>query len=121
MSIEGEYAVDINEEVIDYIGESPIGIKIYSVKHYVPHFHPHSLELLYCISGKISIVAGHQHVELSKNEIFTIDCTDIHFLSSNEDNIIISLYIDLTRVNVSWDYLRYVFLPAKPYAISLIK
>lgn len=101
--------MDIREEIIDFMGESPIAVKIYGVRHYEPHFHPHSLELIYCVDGKISITAGHQHVTLSKNELFTIDCTDIHFLHSDEDNVIISLYIDLTRVHADWEYLRYVF------------
>ena len=101
--------MDIQEEKIRYLHGSPLGIRIYSVRHYRPHFHPHTLELLYCLEGQVSIVAGHQRVSLSRGEIFTVDCTDIHFLYADGENLLVSLYIDLTRVKVSWETLRYVF------------
>lgn len=101
--------MNIYDEEIRYIDRSPLAVKIYEVTHYAPHRHEHALEILYCLKGSIKLVAGHQNIVLSKGEIFTIDCVDIHCLSSQDENLLLSVYIDLTRLNISWEYLRYVY------------
>ena len=94
----------------DISDKPPLDVRLLRVEH--SHFHKHEagLELLYCLKGKLNIVAGHQTLVLKEGEIFTVDCRDFHCLHAEEDNLLLSGIIDLTAQELPWEKLKYIYL-----------
>lgn len=99
----------IREENINYIDSLPCEAKLYEITRTQPHSHPTDLELIYCLRGNVSLVAGHQHTNIGAGEIFSVDCRDIHYLYSHEENITLLFHLDLTRLHVDWELLKNAF------------
>lgn len=82
----------------EFINNSPLGISIYSVNREPSHYHKNILELIYCIRGSISVVWSYDTDTLSKGQILCINCNEVHGISSSdEDNLVISFYLDLSH------------------------
>jgi AraC-like DNA-binding protein len=115
--------MDIENEQIEYISGSTLSVKIRNIRHYKPHVHNDALELLYCLKGSINVVSGHERVTLSAGEVFSIDHMNIHCLYSDEDNIVVSFYLDLTNAKQDWEYVKYIYFDCnsqsvEPYQIA---
>jgi len=102
-------AMDIKEEKINYKDGSHFEARLCRVRHIKPHYHNHDLELIFCISGRIRLVAGHQHITINAGEIFSVDYRDIHFTYSDRDNITLFLHLDLTKARIPRERLKCVF------------
>lgn len=115
----------INEEIIEYKKNIPCEAAICSISRTSPHYHNGALELVCCLNGSVDIVAGHQNVTVRSGEIFSVDCRDIHYLYSDEDNLVLVFHLDLTRLDTPWDYLRDAFfacesIHCRPYQRSAL-
>lgn len=101
--------LDLKDELIRYIDDSELSISIQNIRHTPVHFHDSAVELIYCLGGEVNICCNHEVVTLKGGQIFTVDFEDIHCLYSDEDNIVITLHIDLKKSNRPWGYLQYVY------------
>lgn len=99
----------ITEENINYIDGLPCEAKLYEITRTHPHSHPTDLELIYCLRGNVSLVAGHQHTVIGAGEIFSVDCRDIHYLYSHEENVTLLFHLDLTSLHIDWELLENAF------------
>ena len=81
--------MNINEEIITYKEGMPWHAKLCRITATEPHFHTHELELIYCLEGSINLVAGHQSNTIKAGEIFSLDFRDIHYLYSDQDNLVL--------------------------------
>ena len=91
----------IRQKIITYKDKLPYSIQLCNIAHAEPHYHEHELELIYCLKGHVDLVAGHQNVRINKGEIFSVDCGDIHYIYSDEDNLTILFHLDLTSLDIS--------------------
>ena len=87
----------IEQESISLIPNTPIGIKIYEAMHEQAHFHNDCIEILFCVKGKIHMTIAYEAFDLNEGEIILIDAEDVHCISSDEPNILISFYINQTH------------------------
>lgn len=99
----------IRQKIITYKDKLPYSIQLCNIAHAEPHYHEHELELIYCLKGHVDLVAGHQNVRINKGEIFSVDCGDIHYIYSDEDNLTILFHLDLTGLDISWEKLCYIY------------
>lgn len=101
--------MDIREDVIEYKNGIPCEAKLCRIRATEPHYHSHDLELIYCLEGKVTLVAGHQNVEICAGQVFSVDFRDIHYLYSDEENVVLLFHLDLKNLHMSWEYLENVF------------
>lgn len=99
----------IENEEITYIDNSPLGVRLYRAVHSTPHMHPDALELLYCLEGSVDLVSGYEQVSLSRGDVFSVDNEDVHCVYSDKPNLILSLYLDLTKMKDGYDYLTHIY------------
>ena len=108
-----------NENSIQKIKNTPLGISFYNVTNIKPHRHETLLEIILCLKGNIQLISADQTIELREGDVFSIDCMDIHYLhSESKNNIVMSLYIDLSQVDSSFDYLKYTFFTCRSDACN---
>lgn len=103
------YLMDIKETPINYQKELTYESRLCKIGHINPHYHPHDLELIFCLSGSVRLTAGHQSVRIQAGEIFSVDYRDIHYIHSDCDNLTLVFHLNLTRTHLPWENLRHVF------------
>lgn len=102
--------LDIDDQPVRYINDSPVSIEICNIHHTPVHIHKSAVELIYCLEGQISIHCNHEFITLSKGQIFTVDFEDVHCLYSDVDNLLIIMHIDLKKLDKPWSFMQYVYL-----------
>lgn len=75
----------------------------------LPHFHPQDLEIVFCLRGKVHLVASDQTQTLTAGQIHSIDYRDIHYLWSDEYNEVLIFHLDLRSIPYDWEQIRYVY------------
>lgn len=101
----------ILEPELTYKNNLPYEVKLCRIGRQLPHRHIRELELVYCLEGKIHLIASDQDYTLTAGQIHSIDFGDIHFLESSgelHDNVVLLFHLDLSKMS-NWDELRYVF------------
>lgn len=86
----------ISQEKTDLIEGTPMGIKVYEALHEPAHFHSDCLEIVFCARGNLNIRIAYEDLTVKEGDIILIDTDDVHCISSDEDNLLISFYIDQT-------------------------
>lgn len=99
----------INQQTITYENRLPYNVQLVNISRTMPHYHEKELELIYCLEGHVDLVAGHQKVRINAGEIFSVDYYDIHYISSDDDNLTILFHLDLTRLDIPREKLSYIF------------
>lgn len=93
----------------NYKENQPFHVELANIVRNAPHYHDKSLEILFCLDGTVNFVAGIQSGTIHKGEIFSIDCEDIHYLYSDEPNVVLIFHLDLTNLPIPWEKLKYTF------------
>lgn len=101
----------------ELIPNTPLGISIYSVSQEPPHYHDEFLEIIYCFKGSITIHSGYEYIEIKEGDILSCNSLDIHSLSSNDDNLVISFYIDLNSPEFHHPNLANIFFICEKYVL----
>ena len=86
----------ISREKINLIDGTPMGIKVYEAFHEAAHFHSDCLEVVFCARGELNIRIAYEELTVKEGEIILIDTDDVHCISSDGENLLISFYIDQT-------------------------
>ena len=87
----------ISKQTPNFIGSTPLGISIYSAKHEATHYHENCLELIYCIKGSANVISGYETIPVRKGEFLLINCNEVHSACSDDDNMLISFYINFNH------------------------
>lgn len=95
-------------EKIDWIKGTPIGITIREVKYVAPHVHEGVIELILCLTGKITVSYCFEEFTLEQGEFILVD-KDAHLMYSGENGICASFYIDLSYFKKKYPYIDSVF------------
>lgn len=83
------------EELITWVPNTPLGILVRSVGVVPAHIHDNLIEIVFCLQGEVQFSYGYEKFLLRPGEFVTVD-KDAHFLSAeNEQNVVVSIYIDL--------------------------
>lgn len=86
----------ISQEKIKLIKDTPMGIKVYEAVHEAAHYHSDCLEIIFCIKGNLNIRIAYEELEVKEGEIILIDTEDVHCIYSDEENLLVSFYINQT-------------------------
>ena len=86
----------ISREKTDLIEGTQIDFKFYEAVHEAAHFHSDCLEVVFCVRGNINIRIAYEELTVKEGEIILIDTDDVHCIFSDEENLLISFYIDQT-------------------------
>ena len=92
-----------------YFPGSPLAIEVVNIRHYAPHRHTDAIEFVYCFSGRLEVTIAHQRLLLLANEMVTIDHDDIHYMTSDQDNMTLIVHIDLKNTSCKWSDIKYIF------------
>ena len=98
----------IYNEQIEYCGV-PAAVRIYQAKHYPAHYHNDALEIIICLEGSAELCACYENRHLTKGSIYSIDPAYPHYIYSEENNLLLSFYIDITNLKISEDLIRKCF------------
>lgn len=100
---------------------TPVGISIYSVTKEAPHHHEGFMEIIYCFKGSVSIYNRFQRTNLSEGDIVSCDPTDIHYMNSDEENLLVSFYFDLRNPVLGKPDLEHIYFVCEPLAVPEAK
>lgn len=97
---------------------TPVGISIYSVTQERCHYHEGFLEIIYCFKGSSTIHISYEDIILEPGDIISCDPYDIHAISSEEENLFISFYFDLTDPVFKNPELPFMFFVCERYVLK---
>lgn len=82
---------------MDYTGMErlPIDIRLNSVESHLMHCHQSLLEILFVLKGRIDVKMSFEDFLMGEGDFLVINCGDYHSVKKREDNIAVSIYIDL--------------------------
>lgn len=89
--------MNIKNKKPQYRHSHPFRVDVLNIKHYSAHYHD-DFEMIYCLSGKVSIRTSNRNVMLSADDTLSIDPGDIHCLYSDTDNVTMILNLDLDKL-----------------------
>ncbi|MDD6189987.1 MAG: AraC family transcriptional regulator [Firmicutes bacterium] len=112
-----------------YNGRSPVAISIYKCARQIPHYHRNTIETILCLKGSATVYNMHEEHFLKPGDIIQTDMFDIHSVSSEEDNLMVSFHFDLTHplfVGQGYDLLYYICTsddtnPKRMYLINRLR
>ena len=81
----------------DYDGKLPVVITIYKTSCQIPHYHKNTFEMIMCLKGSATIYSMHKKHVLYPGDIIQTDMYDMHTVSSDTDNLIVSFHFDLNH------------------------
>ena len=88
------------EETINCNGAA-ISSHLLRLTHYHSHFHPNAIELIYVLDGSLRLYSAGVNVTLYKDDTFAIDPGDIHYCSSDTENLVLITHLEPTGVSSS--------------------
>ena len=77
-----------------YINNSGLSITVYNASRECPHFQSDTLEILMCVSGNVCAHISHGSYDLKAGDFVAINSNEVHYCTSDEDNILVSYYFD---------------------------
>ena len=95
------------KEKIVFKDELPINILVAEIDEYPIHFHD-ELEVVYVLSGKVTLRNGYYNYVLQQGDIFILNDREIHsFIKiEGEDNIVMMMQLDLGYFSAYYENLQ---------------
>ncbi len=92
--------MSICEKNIDCRENVPLCIELMNITHCAPHYHPHELEIIFCMRGSVSVVSSFERVRLNTGGFFTVNRSEIHCIqSSDPDNAVMTVHLNLPALH----------------------
>lgn len=98
----------VQKEEITFIAGTPAAMRAWRVCDYRPHWHSDCLEVVFVLKGRVRVLASYDRFELEAGDFVVLNEGDIHFIHSEEDNLLLSLFIDLTAFEETYPCVRYL-------------
>lgn len=105
---ENEEIIMVQREDILFIPGTPAAMRAYCIRHYRPHWHSNCLEVIFVLKGKAQVLASYDRFDMEEGDFVVLNEGDVHFIHSDEDNLLLSLFIDLTAFEEEYPYIRYL-------------
>ena len=84
------------KEKVSYMEGLPVNILVANIKEYPIHFHA-DIEVVYVLSGSITLKNGYYTYTLKQGDIFILNDTELHsFENTGEDNMVLLLHLDIS-------------------------
>ncbi|MCB6992713.1 helix-turn-helix domain-containing protein [bacterium 210820-DFI.6.37] len=96
------------KEEITFIPGTPAAMRVYHIRNYRPHWHSKCLEVLFVLKGKARVLASYDRFDMEEGDFVVLNEGDIHFIHSEEENLLLSLFIDLTAFEEIHPYILYL-------------
>lgn len=93
----------------DFLNGMPFTIQINNIRHSDVHYHPNAIELLYCLRGNASVKIDNESYIITKGEFVLIEQQNIHCIFSDNDNLFLSMHIDLKKTPYQYETIRYFY------------
>ncbi|MDO4869230.1 MAG: helix-turn-helix domain-containing protein [Bacillota bacterium] len=106
------------KEPIQFIPGVPVHVEFFHAGHYPAHFHPSTPELLLCLEGSATIRACNAQKDLHPGSTFSMDASDIHCIYSDDENLLMSLHIDPSQLELPPDAMTNCFLELDDATLS---
>lgn len=102
--------MNIREHVINYKKGVPFEASVCAITREEPHFHSASAEFVLCLKGSVTVCAGNLQAVLKQGEILSMDFRDVHYLYSDEPNLVLIFHLELRNLPVPWESIQCMFL-----------
>lgn len=108
----------INEESVKFIENTPAGFRVYSVRKYAPHYHKNALELLFVLKGQVQLHSSYDSFTLAKGDFTVINNEDVHCIMGDEENLVVSIYLDLETLSEKNEYIGYLYFICESFNVN---
>ena len=99
--------MEARHEIIHFDSGSPIRLFMHKLGDVARHWHE-SLELLFVLAGKVTVLAGDLQATLNPDDMLLINSNVIHELHS-EDCVLIAVQIKLSKFDLPPDLLQSLY------------
>ncbi|MBQ1352657.1 MAG: helix-turn-helix transcriptional regulator [Firmicutes bacterium] len=97
------------KEKIAYKDELPVNVITANIKEYPIHFHD-EIEVVFVLSGSISLRVGYYDYDLEQGDVFIINDKEMHsYTHHDEDNMVMMLHLDPSYFSRYYEDLRNTF------------
>lgn len=98
----------MRREVINYIKNFPIDIRLMEIEEYPIHWHQ-TLEIFMVLKGSVNVSIESDEYELVEGEIAIVNVDETHRLYSNKDNLILMFHIDINYFQKYYDDIKNIY------------
>lgn len=99
----------MRKEYINYTGDVPVYVDFVTIEEYPLHWH-NAIEIVYVVSGSVSITISNETYEIDENEIEIINVDEDHRIFSNDkNNKVLIFYIDPNFFEKYYNDIRNMF------------
>jgi len=81
-------------------------VQVMNIKNILPHSHKTQLELVYCLSGSLTVHTAHEFCPLKEGELIVCDVMDVRCMFSDSDNITLVAHIDMGAFDLTEDQIN---------------
>lgn len=93
----------IQNQKIKYPDKTNITCSFACDPHILPHKHDDSLEIIYCISGRVTVRCSNDRCSLDAGEFYIVNYDELHCIYSDAPCMFASIHIDLHNTTTSWE------------------
>lgn len=90
-------------------------MRMYSVEEYEPHYHENCIELLLVLKGDAYLMASYDKFHMKAGEFVVINNGDIHYIRSDVENVLLSMYVDLDAFTDKCRYIRNLYFVCESF------
>lgn len=105
----------IEKENVNYIPGTSVAVRVYNIDRYEPHYHEDCIELLFVLKGDINILSTYDKFHLEKNDFTVINKGDIHYIKGRGENLVLSLYLNLSHFEKQCEYVQYIYFACESF------
>ncbi len=111
----------IEKESVSYIEGTPIAVRMYDVDRYVPHYHDDCIELIFVLKGDIDVLSTYDRFHMVKNDFTVINKGDVHCMKGRGENLVLSLYLDLSGFEDRHEYVQYIYFLCESFNVNAMQ
>ncbi len=104
----------ITNKIPETMDSTPLSISIYSVTKEATHYHQDQIELIFCLKGSVSVILSYEIIALHKGQILCVNCSEVHGIFSEEDNLLVSFHIHMTHSLFRDSHFEHIMLKVTP-------
>ena len=111
----------IEKEQVNFIEGTPVAVRMYSIEEYEPHYHENCIELLLVLKGDAYLMASYDRFHMKAGEFIVINNGDIHYIRSDVENVLLSMYVDLDAFTDKCRYIRNLYFVCESFNVNNVQ
>ena len=108
----------IEKEKVSYMEGTPVSVRVYDVDRYAPHYHEDCIEVLFVLKGEIDILSTYDRFHMGANDFTVINKGDVHYIKGRGENLVLSLYMDLSRFEERHEFVQYIYFLCESFNVN---